>query len=72
MVRAGLTDKMLIDAEEVSTNMTVSGQSWATEQELCVFYHKVPQRKTEWVEFLDRLVTVQKFKKMANAVHVSQ
>ncbi len=51
MVNAGLTDKMLIDAEEASTNMTVSGQSWAAEQEHAVFYHRVPQRKTDWSEF---------------------
>lgn len=57
MVRAGLTDKMLSGAEEASTNMTVSGRSWA------LFHHKVSQRKTEWVEFSDGLLAVQKKKK---------
>lgn len=33
MVSAGLTVKMLTDAEEASTNMRVSGQRWAAEHE---------------------------------------
>lgn len=60
MVSAGLTDKMLIDAEEASTDMTVSGPRWDAEREHATFYHQVPQRKTEWFEFLDCLVEVQK------------
>lgn len=56
MVSAGLTDKMLIDAEEASLNTTVSGKSWTRALRIST------QRKTldERFEFLDYLVKDQK------------
>lgn len=52
MVRAGLADKMLSDAEEASTNMTVGSRRRAREQRLRALRQQLPHRDTEWVEFL--------------------
>lgn len=52
MVRAGLADKMLSDAEEASTNMTVGSRRRAREQELRALRQQLPHWETEWVEFL--------------------
>lgn len=45
MVRAGLADKMLSDAEDASTNMTVWSRRLASEQELRVLHHTLPRRR---------------------------
>lgn len=47
MVSAGLTEKMLIDAEEATTNMTVSEQSWAAPQSTVCFYYSQWKHLTE-------------------------
>lgn len=52
MVRAGLPDKMLSDAEEASSNMTVGSRRRAREQELRALRQQLPHWETEWVEFL--------------------